>query len=104
MKEKERKQRVNYLLADMALMLMKITEPKGPLKAHIDKTQSEIVTNYGKEAFQRLLICKNVLAVVAEKLAACESEEEVIKTLRFVEAINTADIYIAAEGQELIQE
>ncbi len=104
MKEKERKLAINYLLADMALMLMKISEPKGPLKAHIDKTQSEIVKTYGKEAFQRLLVCKNVLATVAAKLAACENEQEIIKTLRYVEAINTADIYIAAEGQELIQE
>lgn len=104
MKENERKLRTSYLIADMALMMMKITEPKGALKVHVDKVQSEIVTKYGKDAFKRLLVCKNVLAAVAAKLAACESEEEVIKTLRYVDAINTADIYIAAEGQEIIQE
>ena len=53
--------------------------------------------------YDRLLTIKNVMQTLAEKLLHCESDEMLNVATMAIHAINTGQLYIAAEDQEIIE-
>lgn len=93
-----KKQKKDILLADLALLLIDETAPGSDIARSIAMQRSRIVKRWG-EAFGDIAKLKNVMVVLAEKLAACENVEMVALTTGAIEAINSRNMYIAEDDQ-----
>jgi hypothetical protein len=99
MKTSEKKLAKEILLAEVATLLLRDVDLKLEVKARIRKIDQKMIKNLPKEEYQALLACKNTVVTLAEKLISCEDPVEVSKAFAFVRALNTGEIYEAAEGQ-----
>lgn len=61
-----------------------------------------LVNHLSKEDYSHYVLCKNIIKTLGEKLISCEDPLMVVKTIAYVEALNTGNVYEAAEGQELV--
>lgn len=99
MKPNYKRLAADHLKADLGLLLLGESHPKGQLKAHIDHMKNQLVIKYGEASYKRVIILKQVIEKLAEKLAACEDEAQIILTINAIDAINTGRMYIAEEDQ-----
>jgi hypothetical protein len=104
MKSGNKKLGAALLRYDLALLLLNDADPKGVFKKAAHDATQAIIRKYDPEEYKHILICKNVINKLAEKLVACASQEELFRTLAYMEALNTGNVYIAADGQEIITE
>lgn len=91
----------DHLRADLGLLLLNESNPKGALEAQLDRMKKQLVIKYGEEAYKRVLALKNVLVALTDKLAACENQEMIIMTINAIEAINTGRMFVADENTPL---
>ncbi|GAB3177523.1 hypothetical protein [Telluribacter humicola] len=93
----------NLMLADLAVILLAGIDPAmaPQLKPITNKLRQDTIQRWGDD-YPRLVSCKNVLDTFARKLLECKDLQQVYLALNAVEAINTGNLFLAADDQEVI--
>lgn len=76
---------------------------KSIARALADKKLDYARQHLSEPEYDRILKIKNIMQDLAEKLLHCESDEMLNVVTMAIHAINTGQMYIADENQELIE-
>ena len=90
------------MLIYIATILLRDAPLTREIEKHIKKQNTKLVNHLSKEEYSHYVSCKNIIKTLGEKLISCDDPMMVVKTLAYVEALNTGNVYEAAEGQELV--
>lgn len=99
-----KKKLARNILSHVAVtMLMDDESMKSHVQAALKKRFTQLVTENDQGAVKQILIIKNIITTLTEKLMNCENPDMIAQVANVIDAINTGNVHIAAEGQELIQ-
>jgi ATP-dependent protease HslVU (ClpYQ) peptidase subunit len=99
---KRRKVGADLLLTSLAIVILEKYAGNRPELRNIIKSSVQDVIKQWGDDYTQLLACKQTIEEFTHKLLACTNTEQVYLALNAIKAIGTGNMYIAAEGQELI--
>lgn len=104
MKSADKKHLVQTILSEMAVLtLLDDTNLKGRVRSELGRRRTEIFIRQTPEVTKNIIVVKNIISRLTEKLIECEDPDSLAQVFDLVDGINTGRVFIADEGQEIIQ-
>ena len=105
MKPTDKKHLAQTILSEAAvILLMENTTFKSHIQDHLKRRFTEVASRQPAQVVKDLYLIKNIVSRLVEKLIECKDPAMIAQVMLVVDGINTGSVYVAAEGQEIIQE
>jgi len=96
---------VQTILSETAILMLKDDRKLNSVIQNALRARfTQMTKTQTKEVVQDFYTVKQAMSKLVEKLIACENPDAIAQVMLVIEGINTGNVYIAAEGQEIIEE
>lgn len=104
MKSNEKKHLAQTLLSEVAvIMLLDDGNLKGQINHKLKGRFTEIVDRQSGPVIKDMYTIKNIMSRFVQKLVECDDPAMVAQVMLVIDGINTGSVYIAADGQQIIE-